>query len=477
MEASSASSPLLTTCSSSSSSSSKRKSLLSGSLRVVNANSGDNDPQGPSVLNAIERLIEKSFEYKRGKSVYTSSSTTPLSLKKTSLEDVAAVGTHKVKSDVSDVSGAEDGDDVLDDKTPKPVADKEPVLPASEQLVDGNGDDYHEDTDVGEAEEEPEDKELEADEATAKKRRKRTPKTASSEDRTSVSPASACADAADVPLSVTPPSAAGNSQHCHSPLVTSRPASSGSAVVSADEERGSIVRSPAVDLCTTTTNSGGRSGGLSLVCTTTPPSPSSSDHPLRELQKLLDKTNVSLSSSSSSAKTSTTSTVSIAGGATATVVSGSGSGVGDGGGGSGQDSSAGALLAFRWACSDLLMAESVIKCPFCDTPFISKGAYRHHLSKMHFVKDGTVDGTTTKCPSTAVTTSTTSVVNVSGGGGGGSSSNSSSNSSKPSASPPVLVASSSASSKSPPKTPVDESPHSKFLKYTELAKQLSSKYV
>ena len=31
--------------------------------------------------------------------------------------------------------------------------------------------------------------------------------------------------------------------------------------------------------------------------------------------------------------------------------------------------------------------DSVIKCPFCDTPFISKGAYRHHLSKMHFTKE------------------------------------------------------------------------------------------
>merc|ERR1719228_1624138 len=31
--------------------------------------------------------------------------------------------------------------------------------------------------------------------------------------------------------------------------------------------------------------------------------------------------------------------------------------------------------------------DSVIKCPFCDSPFISKGAYRHHLSKMHFTKE------------------------------------------------------------------------------------------
>jgi hypothetical protein len=33
------------------------------------------------------------------------------------------------------------------------------------------------------------------------------------------------------------------------------------------------------------------------------------------------------------------------------------------------------------------MTDSIMKCAFCDTQFISKGAYRHHLSKMHFVKD------------------------------------------------------------------------------------------
>jgi uncharacterized C2H2 Zn-finger protein len=51
----------------------------------------------------------------------------------------------------------------------------------------------------------------------------------------------------------------------------------------------------------------------------------------------------------------------------------------------------GAMMAFSWACNQAVMAagdqSSVIKCPFCETPFISKGAYRHHLSKMHFTKD------------------------------------------------------------------------------------------
>jgi uncharacterized C2H2 Zn-finger protein len=50
----------------------------------------------------------------------------------------------------------------------------------------------------------------------------------------------------------------------------------------------------------------------------------------------------------------------------------------------------GAILAFSWACNQAVVAadqSSVIKCPFCETPFISKGAYRHHLSKMHFTKE------------------------------------------------------------------------------------------
>eukprot|EP00090_Calanus_glacialis_P026729 TRINITY_DN42025_c0_g1_i1.p1 TRINITY_DN42025_c0_g1~~TRINITY_DN42025_c0_g1_i1.p1 ORF type:complete len:858 (-),score=155.62 TRINITY_DN42025_c0_g1_i1:79-2652(-) len=47
----------------------------------------------------------------------------------------------------------------------------------------------------------------------------------------------------------------------------------------------------------------------------------------------------------------------------------------------------GAILAFSWACNQANNGDSAIKCPFCDTPFISKGAYRHHLSKMHFTKE------------------------------------------------------------------------------------------
>merc|ERR1719346_980139 len=56
----------------------------------------------------------------------------------------------------------------------------------------------------------------------------------------------------------------------------------------------------------------------------------------------------------------------------------------------GPSSDPGAILAFSWACNQAVVNDSLLKCPFCDTPFISKGAYRHHLSKMHFVKDGGV---------------------------------------------------------------------------------------
>ncbi|CAH0394048.1 unnamed protein product [Bemisia tabaci] len=110
----------------------------------------------------------------------------------------------------------------------------------------------------------------------------------------------------------------------------------------------------------------------------------------------------------------------------------------------------GAILAFSWACNDAVVnSDSIMKCAFCDTPFISKGAYRHHLSKMHFVKDGVIpDPVALKSPSTP-----------------------------PSKSSSSSVASTSAARSPTQQNNFEESPHSKFLKYTELAKQLSSKYV
>lgn len=100
---------------------------------------------------------------------------------------------------------------------------------------------------------------------------------------------------------------------------------------------------------------------------------------------------------------------------------------------------------------------------FCDTPFISKGAYRHHLSKMHFVKDGVIPDPLALKSAQQGSSSSSEGVPLKG---------------------TALAATSASSgpgstgSKSPPVPPgFEESPHSKFLKYTELAKQLSSKYV
>lgn len=151
-----------------------------------------------------------------------------------------------------------------------------------------------------------------------------------------------------------------------------------------------------------------------------------SDHPLKELQKLLDKTDAHLSRANAP-----------------------------------QAASPGSILAFSWACNDAATSDSLMKCAFCDTHFVSKGAYRHHLSKMHFIKDGTAappqpgDSPTWKAKEPAGPKEAPPAAGSHG----------------PAASSPA------ASPASSPAAPADESPHSKFLKYTELAKQLSSKYV
>lgn len=132
------------------------------------------------------------------------------------------------------------------------------------------------------------------------------------------------------------------------------------------------------------------------------------DHPLKELQKLLDKTDAHLSRPTLPA-------------------------------------APGSILAFSWACNDATTSDSLMKCAFCETHFISKGAYRHHLSKMHFVKEGSTTDSASSWKATQGSKSSTD---------GNSSPKDSPNSSSQ-----------------------GETPHSKFLKYTELAKQLSSKYV
>lgn len=150
---------------------------------------------------------------------------------------------------------------------------------------------------------------------------------------------------------------------------------------------------------------------------------------------------------------------------------------------------ANAMLAFNWAVNEA--DDSNIKCAFCDTTFTSKSGYRHHLSKAHFINDDLISDAiplkanskhppqSPKSPVSISPKSNVSVeINQRGNGlallskkspspvGIQSSSNDRHNKSD------LTVATSSSSSSA-----YDESPHSKFLKYTELAKQLSSKYV
>lgn len=205
-----------------------------------------------------------------------------------------------------------------------------------------------------------------------------------------------------------------------------------------------------------------------------------SHNPLAALQKLCDKTenNPARSNSNSNPLQALANTA-------AAALGGSG---GSGNQNNGNSASGSGLLAFSWACNDAVMtADSIIKCAFCDTPFISKGAYRHHLSKMHFIKD---DGQMMPDAAVAMKSSQRSTPNTP--------------SIAKSPTPPALspksanglacaLPPSNHSNRSPTPTststtptpgggqttvpPFEESPHSKFLKYTELAKQLSSKYV
>ena len=187
-------------------------------------------------------------------------------------------------------------------------------------------------------------------------------------------------------------------------------------------------------------------------------------NPLAALQKLCDKTETNSPSSSGRPNS--------LGGAGSSNAGGSSGSNGGASGGSGSSvastaTNPGAILAFSWACNDAVMTDSIMKCAFCDTQFISKGAYRHHLSKMHFVKDA-AGGTT---PTLKASSSSTSASSSTANKVSSSSANSATNS-----------ATSTAASPQPPSggganTFENESPHSKFLKYTELAKQLSSKYV
>lgn len=173
-----------------------------------------------------------------------------------------------------------------------------------------------------------------------------------------------------------------------------------------------------------------------------------SSHPLAALQKLCDKTETH-HTNRTNASASAPPSVNVASTHPSTQSGGP---------------TPGAILAFSWACNDAVMtSDSIMKCAFCDTPFISKGAYRHHLSKMHFVKDGVIpDPVALKSPQPS--SSSSSTMSMKGGGNGAGSSSTSGLAATGNKSPPIAGS-------------FEESPHSKFLKYTELAKQLSSKYV
>ncbi|XP_075220345.1 zinc finger domain-containing protein tiptop [Lycorma delicatula] len=198
--------------------------------------------------------------------------------------------------------------------------------------------------------------------------------------------------------------------------------------------------------------SGGGGGGVS--CPGEPATGTAvkgTSHPLAALQKLCDKTETHhhQAGSSRSGSTSCTPGSLTTAGVSSTTVAGT---------------TPGAILAFSWACNDAVVtADSIMKCAFCDTPFISKGAYRHHLSKMHFVKDGVIpDPVALKGQTGGIQAAAAAVPPKTSGSSNGNN----------------AASTSSSSGKSPTQqNSFEESPHSKFLKYTELAKQLSSKYV
>lgn len=159
-------------------------------------------------------------------------------------------------------------------------------------------------------------------------------------------------------------------------------------------------------------------------------------HPLAALQKLCDKTETTAPTNRSSSSTTTLLPPR-------------------------QTSTAGSLLAFSWACNDAVTEDAVVKCAYCDTSFNTKGAYRHHLSKVHFV-----DNTTSEDIAIPKIEPPESPKTKNSGNGVPSSSNKD-----------QQEGNKSPGRTTPKSSSFDESPHSKFLKYTELAKQLSSKYV
>lgn len=182
-------------------------------------------------------------------------------------------------------------------------------------------------------------------------------------------------------------------------------------------------------------------------------------HPLAALQKLCDKTENNRNSTGSGAQSSPLMSTSQSSGRAQT----------------------GGILAFSWACNDALQGDdAAIKCAYCDTTFNSKGAYRHHLSKVHFMNEESMEQSAKNFvksePHSPLSPKHSNNSNASSGNGQQSTghrpdSKDRGNIDEEAKSPSIPPASTTPSSFQ------DESPHSKFLKYTELAKQLSSKYV
>jgi teashirt len=157
------------------------------------------------------------------------------------------------------------------------------------------------------------------------------------------------------------------------------------------------------------------------------------------------------------------------------------------------------MISFNWAINDGTGAgdDSNFKCAFCDTSFTSKGAYRHHLSKVHFINDDLIPDAVplkansklpppSRSPKSPISISPKSNVSVEMSRGNGLAllkkspspvGTQSSHNERHNKSDLSVATSSSSASSTTTTTVFDESPHSKFLKYTELAKQLSSKYV
>lgn len=202
-----------------------------------------------------------------------------------------------------------------------------------------------------------------------------------------------------------------------------------------------------------------------------------STNPLAALQKLCDKTenNAPQSRQSTSSGNSQSLPLSVPIQATNSAAAAAAA-----------NSASNALLAFSWACNDALVAADAtsIKCAFCDTPFTSKNAYRQHLSKVHYVRDESLlDPIVAKAQKFNVSRtppsqshSPKSVSSTSSHSNGHANSRLS-KSPTPPVSMPNPTQSNTPSTSSTGATIFEESPHSKFLKYTELAKQLSSKHV